>query len=52
MQKAIEKYINIQSELGKALDNIEDEIHDVEKVAIRKAREKQYKEWRKKNAKI
>lgn len=48
MQKAMEKYVDIQSELGKALDKIEDEIHDTEKLVIRKARGKQYKEWRKK----
>ena len=46
MQKAIEKYIDIQTELMEPLDKIEDEIHKVEKVAIRKARKKQYKEWR------
>lgn len=49
MQKAIEKYINIQSELGKSLDNIEDDIHKVEKYAIRKARKKQFIQWRKLN---
>jgi len=49
MQEAIENYINIQSELGKALDKIEDVIDKVAKAEIRKARKKQYREWRKLN---
>lgn len=49
MQKAIEDFIDIQSKLGTALDNIEDEIDKVGKTAIRKEREKQYIEWRNKN---
>lgn len=51
MQKAIENFINIQSMLEKPLDKIEDEIHDVEKTAIRKRREEQYKDWRMLNKK-
>jgi len=49
MQKAIENYIDIQSKLGTALDEIEDEIDRVEKTAIREERKKQYIEWRNKN---
>ena len=47
MQEAIENYIDIQSELGKSLDKIEDVIDKVAKFEVRKARKKQYKEWRK-----
>lgn len=46
MQKAIENYIDIQSKNMISLDKIEDEIHKVEKAEIRKAREKQYRQWR------
>lgn len=48
MQQAMENYIDIQSKKGKSLDTIEDGIHKVEKFVIRKARKKQYREWRKK----
>ncbi len=47
MQKAIENYIDIQSELGKSLDKIEDGIDKVTKAEVRRVRRKQYREWRK-----
>ena len=46
MQKAMENYIDIQSELGKSLNKIEDGIDKVAKFVIRKTRKKQYREWR------
>ncbi len=49
MQEAIENYINIQSELGKSLDKIEDVIDKVAKAEVRKARKEQYKKWRNEN---
>ena len=47
MQKAIENFIDIQSELGEELNNIKVEIDKVEEAAIEKARQKQRYQWRK-----
>ncbi len=46
MQKAIENYIDVQSKLGKLFDEIKIDIDKVEEVALRKARKKQYRQWR------
>ena len=50
MQKAIENFIDIQSELGKSFDEIKVNIDKVEEVALKKARQKQRYQWRKNNA--
>ena len=42
----MENFIDIQSKLGKSLDKIEDEIDKVGKYVVRRARKKQYREWR------
>ena len=49
MQEAIRKYIELEELKNTPLDKIEDEIDKAEKYEIRKAREKQYQEWRKRN---
>ena len=49
MQKAIENFIDIQSKLGKAFNEIKVEIDKVEKAALEKARRKQRYQWRKLN---
>lgn len=47
MQEAIRKYIEDEMEKLTPLDEVEDEIDKAEKFEIRKAREKQYRNWRK-----
>jgi len=49
MQKAIENYIDVQSRLGILLNKIEVEIDKVKEAAIEKARQDQYRRWRKLN---
>ena len=49
MQKAIENYIDIQSKLGKLFDEIKVNIDKVEEAAIKRARQKQLRQWRKLN---
>ena len=46
MQKAIENYIDVQTELKTSLDDIEDVIDKVAKAEVRKARKEQYRKWR------
>ena len=47
MQKAIDNYIDIQSRLGKSLDNVKVDIDRVAEAEIKKARQKQRIQWRK-----
>ena len=49
MQKAIENFIDIQSNLGKPFDKIKNEIDKVEEAALKKAKRKQRYQWRKLN---